>query len=270
MDTTTPVSSPAVRLRTIAIPPEHGAWGFLLEPLLLGLGVAPSVPGVCLAVGVIGAFLARHPLKMAVLDRMRGRRYARTRLAERVALTYSMIAGLGLVSAITLAGIHILLPLLLGIPLAGIMFVSYAQNRGRDLLPELAGAAALALAAPSLALAGDKRIGVALALWAVLLARDIPSILYVRARLRLERDKPYALVPVLAANILGTAEVLFLAWIHLAPALAAAAMILLLIRALYGLSPYRQRVRTPIIGFQEIGFGLMTVLLTILGYGLNL
>ena len=30
-------ASQRVRLKSIALPPEHGAWGFLLEPLLAGL-----------------------------------------------------------------------------------------------------------------------------------------------------------------------------------------------------------------------------------------
>ncbi|NLF76347.1 MAG: hypothetical protein GX573_11665, partial [Chloroflexi bacterium] len=47
-------ASQRVRLKSIALPPEHGAWGFLLEPLLAGLLIAPSWAGLCLALGVIG------------------------------------------------------------------------------------------------------------------------------------------------------------------------------------------------------------------------
>ena len=36
-------TTPSVRLKAIALPPEHGAWGFLLEPIVLGLLVAPSL-----------------------------------------------------------------------------------------------------------------------------------------------------------------------------------------------------------------------------------
>ena len=49
-------ASQRVRLKSIALPPEHGAWGFLLEPLLAGLLIAPSWAGLCLALGVIGPF----------------------------------------------------------------------------------------------------------------------------------------------------------------------------------------------------------------------
>lgn len=268
MDTS--IASPRVRVKAVAVPPEHGAWGFLFEPVVLGLGVAPSLAGLFLSIGVIGAFLARYPAKIAISDRIHHKRYARTRLAERFATGYGVVALLGLGLAIAWGGVGILLPLLLAVPLGALLFLSNLQNRGRDLLPELAGACALALTASSLALAGEKSSGVALALWIILLARNIPSILYVRARLRLERGKPYRLAPVLASNAAGIIGVLILAWTGVAPILALAAVIILLIRAIYGLSPYRRRVSVQNVGFQEIGFGLMTVLLAILGYALKL
>jgi hypothetical protein len=110
----------------------------------------------------------------------------------------------------------------------------------------------------------------ALALWVILNARNLPSILYVRARLRLEKDKSFSLAAVLLAHIVGVAAVLGLAQAGLAPGLAVVAMLLLLLRALYGLSPYRQRVSTRTIGFLEMGYGLLTVILTAAGYALGL
>jgi hypothetical protein len=263
-------STSSVRLKSIAIPPEHGAWGFLLEPILLGLLIAPTLSGLLLSVAVAGAFLARHPLKIALVDRQRGKRFARTALAERIALAYLIPAALAFAGAVVIAGVEMLWPWLIAAPLAAIMFISYAQNRGRELLPELAGASALAVTASSLALAGDEAAGTALALWAILTARDAPSILYVRARLRLEKEKPYSLALVLAANALGVITVLALAVAGLAPALAVVALIILAARAAYGLSPYRRRVRTQTIGVMEIGYGLMTALLTAIGYATGL
>ena len=35
-----------VRLRTVALPVEHGGWGISLEPVVLGLLVAPSASGI--------------------------------------------------------------------------------------------------------------------------------------------------------------------------------------------------------------------------------
>ena len=77
-----------VRIKTVALPTEHGGWGITLEPVLLGLLVAPSVAGACLALATVGAFLARHPFKIVAGDRRRGRRFARTPVAERFTILY--------------------------------------------------------------------------------------------------------------------------------------------------------------------------------------
>ena len=34
--------------RSVAIPTEHGGWGLTLEPVVLGLAVAPSLAGIAL------------------------------------------------------------------------------------------------------------------------------------------------------------------------------------------------------------------------------
>ena len=265
----TAAAKPApIRWKAIAIPPEHGAWGFLLEPILLGLLVAPSWAGFWLALAMFGVFLVRQPLKIALLDWRRGKRYSRTLLAERFTLIYSIPAILGFLAAVWLAGYAILIPLLIATPLMAILFIGYLQNRGRAALPELAGAVAMAVTASSLALAGDKSAATAFALWGILAARDIPSILYVRARLHLERDKPFSWPLIIGSNLLGIVGVTALVVVDYAPVLAVIAISILTARAIHGLSPYRPRVKTQTLGFQEMGFGLLVVILTAIGYGL--
>lgn len=263
---TTSSSAGQVRLRSVAIPPEHGSWGFLLEPLILGLAITPSLAGLFLALAVFGVFLARHPLKIVFTDWRRGKRYARTVAAQRFALGYSALAVIGFVAAVALAGFDFLPPLLLALPLAALQFGGYAFNRGRDLLPELAGASAMAVAASCLVMAGGEDFELALVLWIILVARNVPSILYIRARLRLDRGKPFAFAPVLLTNLAAVAGVLLLVIVGSAPVLAVVAMVILLVRAVHGLSPYRQKVRVQIIGILEMVYGFLTVILTILGY----
>jgi hypothetical protein len=257
-----------VRLQTIALPPEHGAWGFLLEPIALGLLVASSLAGWFLALAVAGAFLIRHPLKLAFTDRQRGKRYARTALAERVIVCYGALTVAGLALAVALAGWKIILPLLMALPLVLAMLASTVRNRGRDLIPELAGASALAMTASGIALAGNAPAQTAFALWVILTARDLPSILYVRARLRLEKDKPFSWTLVFLANLIAVLTVLALVWLGYVPLLAVLALLILFARALYGLSPYRRRVRTQTIGFLEMAYGLLVVIAAALGYAL--
>ncbi|MBN1966996.1 MAG: YwiC-like family protein [Anaerolineae bacterium] len=259
-------AAPRVRLRPIALPTEHGGWGFLLEPVLLGLLVAPSPGGIALALAALGMFLARHPLRLALTDRRRGRRFARTGVAERFVLLYGALAAVSLAVAALIARPGVLVPLLAAAPLLTVHIIYDAQGNSRHWLPEMLGPTALAANAACIALAGGWTLDAALALWPILVARAVPSVLYVRARLRLERGTAPSVVLPLASHALGLAALVLLAAARVIPWLAVLALIILLARATYGLSEYRQRVPAKTVGFQEIGYGLLTVLLTAAGY----
>ncbi len=270
MPSSVTTAAPSVRLKSIALPPEHGGWGFVIEPILLGLLVAPSWGGLAFGVAVLGAFLARHPLKIAVTDRRRGKSYARTAAAERVAAIYLLLAIAGGIAALLLAGPAILVPVALAAPMGIAQLVGTLAGRGRDLLPELAGAVALAAAAASIARAGDASVSVALGLWAILAARDVPSILYVRERLRLDKGKTHDAAFVLAIHALAAIALAALAAADRVPWLALVALVVLMLRAAWGLSAYRRPVPVKVIGFLEVFYGLLVVVLAALGHHLGL
>ena len=253
------------RLKPVAIPAEHGGWGFLLEPLLLGLLVAPSWGGIWLAVSTVGVFLMRPPLKIALTDRRR-RRYERTLLAERFVLLYGSMAVLGLGAAVLAAGADILLPLVIAAPAGMIQVIYDVRSDSRHWLPEVAGPAALGSAATGIALAGGWPTTAAFALWPIILARAIPSVLYVRAYLRLAKGGSPSLSLPLLAQATGIGAVLALTLAGLTPVLAVVALVILLLRAIIRLSGFRRPTAPRVIGFQEIGFGIMTVVLTAAGY----
>ena len=46
-------------IRSVALPTEHGGWGFLAEPILPGLLVAPSWAGLLLSLAALAVFLDR-------------------------------------------------------------------------------------------------------------------------------------------------------------------------------------------------------------------
>lgn len=259
-----------VRLKTVALPVEHGGWGLALEPVVLGLILAPSLPGAFLALATMGAFLTRHPLKLAVADYRRGRRFARTPVAERFALLYGSLAALSLFAAIKLGPVEMLWPLVIAAPLAVVQLVYDSLGRSRSLLPELAGASALGAVASSLALAGGWRLAAAFALWAVLVARVVPTIMYVRARLMIAHGKKAALLPVLILHSAGFAIVFALAFKGLVPFLAVGAFGLLLLRSGLGFSERSRRVRAKRIGILELCYGAMTVLALAFGYAFGL
>ena len=265
------VRAPGVCVRNIALPVEHGGWGFSLEPVLVGLLVAASLPGLFLSVAAMAAFLARQPLKMVMGDRRRARRLRRTPVAERFSLLYISIALLSFLAAIkTAASYEFLLPVLLAAPLALVQLIYDRARRSRALLPELAGATAMASIAASMALASSWSRAAAFGLWAILAARVVPTILYVRARLGTLHGRAASKAVVITMHVLALIAALMLAWIKLAHVLAIIALFILLVRALFGFSEYDRATSAKQIGIRELGFGAMMVIAIALGHYFNL
>jgi hypothetical protein len=261
--------SPAapVSLKSLALPSEHGGWGLLLEPALLGLALAPSWGGAGFVVAALAAFLARHPLRLALSDRWRGTRYPRTALAERIALAYLAVAAAGVALAAWRSPLVAFAPLAAAAPLGLLQLAYDARLRGRQLVPELAGGVALGATAAAVAIAGGWNAAAAFALWLLLAARTVGSVTYVRARLRAARGLAPGRAAAWACHVAALALVAALAARGLAPWLALAAFVALLARALLGLREGARALPPRAIGFQEMGYGVLTLVLLVAGYG---
>jgi hypothetical protein len=256
-------------LKSVALPTEHGGWGFLLEPIVLGLLVAGSLPGLLFAVAALGVFLLHQPLKLALKDHRQRRRTARTIWAERFALLYGALALAPMVVLLLTRDWIFLWPVVLAVPFASVQLYYEARAQGRRLLPEVCGALALAMIAPALALLAGGAWPAALWLWMLLALRAVSAILYVRARLRLEYGRPVSAFSVWAAHGLGLLVAIGLAAIQAAPWLGVLAFGVLLARAGLGLSRHRQPQSAKIIGFQELAYGLMLAVGLAVGYRLQ-
>ena len=112
-----------VRLRPIALPAEHGSWGLVLEPIVLGLLVAPTGAGFCLGLGAFASFLTRRPFKVAWAQ-SGGTRSERARIATAFFAGYALIAAVAFLTALWLSGVRPLLPLLGALPFAAV-FLAY-------------------------------------------------------------------------------------------------------------------------------------------------
>jgi hypothetical protein len=184
---TTTTTGPALRsprseFRSVALPSEHGGWGLTAEPALVGLIVAPSVAGACLAGAALTAFLIRTPLKFAAVDRRRHRSLARTRIAQRVATVELVALAALVVTAVLAADAPFWQPLVVAAPLIAVEGWFDIRSRGRRLAPELAGATAVASVVAMIVLAGGRNTAFAAAVWLVLAARTVTSIAWVRAQ----------------------------------------------------------------------------------------
>jgi len=169
--------------RTVAVPREHGGWGLTLEPVLLGLLVAPSLAGVAVGAGAFLAFLVRTPLELAAVDAFRGRRLDRSRLALRISIAMSIGLAATVAVAVRESGWSWLAPMALAAPLVGVELWFDVRSRGRRLIPELCGAVGIASVAAMIALAAGRSSALALGVWLVLVARSVGAIPFVRVQI---------------------------------------------------------------------------------------
>jgi hypothetical protein len=240
-----------VRLKPIALPAEHGSWGLVLEPILLGLLVAPSWGGLFLALGTFAAFLLRRPSHVLQTDWHR-KQSRRATVAMWFVAGYGATAALCLAAAFFLVGLRPLTPLLAAVPFLIVFLVYDVSGQSRSWQAELAGPVAFSTVAASIGLAADWQVAESSALAGVMIARAVPSVLYIRARLRLDKKKASNAGLAIGAHVLGLAGVLGLVFASWLPMVAAAAFVLLLMRAAIGLSRYR--------------FGVLTILTVAVGY----
>lgn len=257
---------PKVRARSVALPVEHGAWGFLFEPLVAGIAVAPSFASGWIAILVIGAFLMRHPLKVILAGGKARVGSPQTRLAFKFLALFAAVLFIGVIGSAVYARPESFMPFALVLPFAAYQIYCDATRSSRQLLAELLGSVAIASSIAVIALAAGWESPNAYALWAIIVARLIPSILYVRNRLKLEKGKAYSrLIPV-AAHIAAFALVLALAVYGIGSYLPAAMFAVLLARSIVGLSSYRKKVKAMKIGIWEVIYGTLTAVSIIVGH----
>ncbi|HEV8590012.1 MAG TPA: YwiC-like family protein [Pyrinomonadaceae bacterium] len=256
-----------VRIKTIALPAEHGGWGLLFEPVVLGLLLAPSIAGLYLAFSAVGFFLARHPLTLLILSRKRSS--PRTALAKSFAALYIFTGVSSFIVAISFTQHSFVLPLLIAAPFAIVQLAYDWSGRRRVLLSELAGAIAISSLAPAIALSGGWSSAAAFALWTIMIARAVPSIVYVRTCLKRLHGRAAPNYSVVIAHTLALLLAVCLVVMRAAPRLTILALILLSIRAVIGVL-VSMRVTAKQLGFSEIGFGAATVIVVVVGYAFSL
>lgn len=262
-------SRPKFRLKSVALPNEHGAWGLLFEPIAASLAIAFSVGGIWIAVMTVGAFLSRQPVKVFVLNRLGRRDPELSAAAVKFGSLYGAIFAMGFGGTLATVGFSPLLPFVFIMPLLAAQIYYDSFRQGRKLLPELAGAISISASAAAIALAGGFHIISAFGIWLIFIARLVPSIIYVRERLKLEKGKAYSRVLPLSAQASGLAIVAFLALFRIVPILPVFAMSLLSLRSIEGLASTRKKMRAMQIGVWEVVFGVITSLSLIVGYHLG-
>ncbi len=255
------------RWSAVAVPSEHGGWGLTAEPVLLGLLLAFSWPGVGIGVVAMLSFLARTPLKLAMVDRRRGRDLERSALARRLgAVELALIGAIG-VTVIVAAGWHWLVPVAVALPLFTVELWYDIRSRGRRLVPEWCGAVGMGSVAAAIVIAGDGRVSLAAAAWLILAARSTGAIAFIRTQIaRLHRrgasTRSSDLFQGLAAAIAAVGVVV-------EPDVVVGSVALLAIVGLHLIWVRRSPVPPPkVLGVRQMVLGFALVIATAIGVGL--
>ena len=114
--------------------------------------------------------------------------------------------------------------------------------------------------AAATAIAGGSSWTLAAMLAGAMLARTLPSIVYVRTLVQRSHGIAASAWPAIAMHVVALVAVALLA-----PAMAFAATLILLVRATFGLGVPPPRAQT--LGWREIAFGALTVTLFAIAFG---
>ena len=256
-----------VKWRSIALPVEHGGWGFTLEPMILGLLVAYSAAAWEISVAALALFLARRPFKLATTDLVRRRWLPRSTISAAFAATYGLIALAGVVGATVTAEAPFWQPLIPAMPLAGIAIYADAHSRSRTLVAEMAGSIAMGATVAMIALADGWEIATAFGLWLVLTARAVTTVALVRGQIRRVHGRPAGEA---AIYMVQTATVVLMAVAAIAdivPWMSVVAIVAIGVLAYISLR--RRPVAAQTVGWTQIVVGLGVVLLTAIGVWLT-
>jgi hypothetical protein len=253
---TSPPEASAWRGVVRQIPPkEHGSWSLVLEPLILGLAVAPSLPGAALAVAVLAGFFLRRPLKV-LLGTGDDPRHAPALAATLILGTLALVG----LTAAAMAGWTHLWPWLLVVPPGLVFLRSEARGESRQAVAEAAGTLAFAVVPVALASVAGWGAAPALALGGVMAGRSLPTVLMLRAYLRRRKGESISGWPVWLAAAAALVASGLLARVGLAPWTVPAAFLVLLVRTGIMIGPWAPEIAATKIGIAESVLGAVLVI----------
>ncbi len=182
----------SVDLKKVLLPREHGAWGMLAEPIVVGLiavGMHTDVAVGLVMAGAVTGFFARRPLLVGWFSRAaRGDGSYRTARAWAIGLGLAAAGMIG--GAWVTAGDRQTFAIALGVAvgLGLVQLVLEVGKRGRSVGAEWAGAVALSMIVVLMVAHAGGACGVAWVLGGAMAAKQVATVGYIRLRLRAVRD----------------------------------------------------------------------------------
>lgn len=258
------------------IPSEHGAWIWLLGPLLVGAAAGARLDPdlVWLTIAALAAFSLRQPATI-IVKALSGRR-ARSQLVPGLVWSITYLLVLTAALALLLAGGHgrVLWLAAPGIPVF-LWHLWLVKRRGERDRPgvEIVAAGVLALAAPAAYwVSGGNAIGLAASLWILMWLQSAASIVQVHSRLTVRRSgangEPDGVSPwrALAYHGASAAASALAALMELAPAMAPVAFSIPLIDGVLSMARPDPSAPPRAIGLRQLTISSVFVLLMVIGY----
>lgn len=263
-------SFPNLLQRHIALPAEHGAWVFLLSPLLIGTAIGKSfhLAGLLIWVASISAFLLRQPVSI-VVKVYSGRRHRRDLIPAYFWIAVYSLCGLLSAMGLISLGYSYLFILLLPASLvfAWHLWLVYKRAERRQIGVEIVASGTLALAAPAMVWTGAGQVNrVGWVLFFLTWLQSAASIVY--AYLRLQQRTYQSTISLQQRLSIGkrallysSANVVFAATfaiLHLAPSLwITIPFFIQWLESLYG-------VLRPAIGAKPTSIGIRQLIISII------
>ncbi len=251
------------KIRSIVLPTEHGGWGFTLEPIVLGLLVAPSFSALGISVAALGIFLARRPVKIFSTDLVRRRWLPRSTIALVAGLIFVGIGVSGAIGAFMMTQGPFLIPVAVAVPFALVALRADAHSKNRALVAELSGSIAMGATVAAITVSSGWDLAPSFGLWLVLAARDVAAIVLVRGQVRRAKGKEADTRTIYVVQVVSVAAIAVVAALGAVPWVAVAAVALVGVVAVISLN--RPPIPARTIGWTQMALGLAVVLVTAAG-----
>ncbi len=243
-------------LSKIALPKEHGAWGFVLEPLLLSLIVAYTLDGLLIAVATFFMFLSNQPLK--ILTTKSATKKIKS-ASKYLLLFYFFLSIILLLYPLFNAEFHSLIPFYIAVVILLVYKYAVFSSLSRNLFVELLPIFSMTLIATSIVMIDNSFSTNPIIFTLLLLSRAVPTVIYINAKVKWAKGVKFSVLPTHIANIGFLLFIIYSSFNNLLPMLSILGAFMLAVRSGIGFSRFSFTNSVKQIGVAEFVYGFLFV-----------
>lgn len=241
----------------VAIPREHGSWGFVIEPLLLSLIVAFTLEGILLALATFFLFLSNQPIKI-VLNKSASKK---NRSLGKFVLALYFLVALALLSYPLLnLSFKLLLPFFAALLIMLIYLFSVLSKLSRNLLVEFLPILAMTLVAITIVTIDNSFSFNPIIFGLLLLSRAVPTVIYINTKVKESRGLKFSVLPTHLSHFLFLLFIIWASLVNLLPPLTILGTLILTARSIIGFSKFNFTKTIKQIGVVEFIYGALFVI----------